>query len=244
MTDYTDALDEVGGLSNPSKMPCRCWSIPAIHCITGSKLAKQAGTVCSICYAMKGLYVMPCVQEAMDRRFRRLVEAFHEQDSYLRFKAAFITLFRHRYKSTVARLRRGQTVADDGRVFRWFDSGDLQSTTQLCLIGELAYAVPMVQFWLPTKEVGMVEDYLDAVPAVPPNLTIRLSVAAINRGESRRYAALRARSRRITFAASHEDEAKLPPDYTPCPAPLNEGKCGDCRRCWDANIPRISYLTK
>ena len=28
----------VGGLSNPGKMPCPGWSIPAIHCITAQSL--------------------------------------------------------------------------------------------------------------------------------------------------------------------------------------------------------------
>ena len=26
-----------------------------------------------------------------------------------------------------------------------------------------------------------------------------------------------------------------------CPAPKQDGKCGDCRRCWDKSIPNIAY---
>ena len=51
------ALDIVGGLSAPSKMPCSSYSISATRCVTGSKLAKIEGTVCHNCYALKGNYI-------------------------------------------------------------------------------------------------------------------------------------------------------------------------------------------
>ena len=53
---YLDALQAVGGLGKPSKMPWWSWSISATECITGSKLAEVEGTVCSGCYALKGNY--------------------------------------------------------------------------------------------------------------------------------------------------------------------------------------------
>ena len=64
-----------GGLSYPTKMPCPAWGISATRCRVGSLLAKQAGTVCSACYAMRGRYLFPAVQEALERRYRGL---FHE----------------------------------------------------------------------------------------------------------------------------------------------------------------------
>ena len=53
-------------LSNPSKMPGTCFSIPAQHCVTGSVLAKIPGSVCHDCYALKGAYIWPQVQNAME----------------------------------------------------------------------------------------------------------------------------------------------------------------------------------
>ena len=45
-----------GGLSKPSKMPGPSFNLPAVACITGSKLVKVAGSTCSGCYALKGRY--------------------------------------------------------------------------------------------------------------------------------------------------------------------------------------------
>ena len=58
----------VGGLSKPSKMPGPAYNIPAWNCITGQKLVKIPGSVCSGCYAMKNRYRFTNVREAMDRR--------------------------------------------------------------------------------------------------------------------------------------------------------------------------------
>ena len=66
------ALETVQGLSNPSKLPCHGYSIPASRCITGSKLAEIAGTICNQCYAQKGMYRFSNVQDALERRFQSL----------------------------------------------------------------------------------------------------------------------------------------------------------------------------
>ena len=50
------ALLAVGSLSDTSKMPGKSWGINADRCKTGFKLAKVAGSICSICYAQKGFY--------------------------------------------------------------------------------------------------------------------------------------------------------------------------------------------
>ena len=59
----------VGSLSDTSKMPGKSWGINADHCKTGFKLAKIAGTICSVCYAQKGFYTLyPAVKRAQDTR--------------------------------------------------------------------------------------------------------------------------------------------------------------------------------
>ena len=52
-----EALQIVGGLSKPSKMPGWAYGLPAKECKTGSKLVKVPGSVCYNCYALKGCYV-------------------------------------------------------------------------------------------------------------------------------------------------------------------------------------------
>ena len=61
-----------GKLSTPSKMPGYAYGIPAKHCPVGSALVKIKGSVCSSCYALKGRYVFPNVQNAQKIRFDSL----------------------------------------------------------------------------------------------------------------------------------------------------------------------------
>ena len=64
-----DALNIIGGsLSKPSKMPGWSIGLPAKECKTGSKLRKVKGSTCYDCYALKGCYVFPVVQDAQYRR--------------------------------------------------------------------------------------------------------------------------------------------------------------------------------
>lgn len=95
------AQEITGGLSWPSKMPCPAWGIPATRCRTGSVLARQEGTTCSECYALRGRYTFNSVQAKLEERYQGL---FHP----LWVPAMIFLIRRH---------------ADTH--FRWFDSGDL-----------------------------------------------------------------------------------------------------------------------
>ena len=57
-------------LSNTSKLGVKSISLNIIKNKTGSKLAKKKGSVCHGCYALKGCYQFPVVQEAMARRMK------------------------------------------------------------------------------------------------------------------------------------------------------------------------------
>ena len=67
-----EALELVGNLSAPSKMPCQSWSTSASRCITGAKLAKVKNSICSTCYAMRGNYRFPAVKSSHEKRFQSL----------------------------------------------------------------------------------------------------------------------------------------------------------------------------
>ena len=67
-----EALQIVGGLSKPSKMPGWAYGLPAKECKTGSKLVKIPGSVCHGCYALKGCYVFKVVQDAQYRRLKSI----------------------------------------------------------------------------------------------------------------------------------------------------------------------------
>ena len=136
-----------GGLSSPSKMPGYAYNLPAAACITGAKLVKIPGSVCSGCYALKGRYRFPNVKEAMQRRLDKL----HDP----RWIEAMVTLI------------------DKQPVFRWHDSGDIQSVQHLKNIFEVCKRTPDTAHWLPTRESRFISLMDPAV--VPKNLKIVLS---------------------------------------------------------------------
>jgi len=133
--DVDTARSIAGGLSEPSKMPCRAYSIPASRCITGSRLAEESpDSHCAHCYAKRGHYVFKDPRNAMERRFASL--------RHPPWVEAMATLI----------------ADDDRRHFRWHDSGDLQGNWHLDNIIEVARRLPWVKFWLPTREYRMVEE--------------------------------------------------------------------------------------
>jgi len=146
-----DIESSIGTLSAPSKMPCFSFSIPAKRCITGQKLRNVKNSICSKCYALKGRYVFPNVQDALEVRFQGMSDP--------QWIDKMVFMIGKREKSGF---------------FRWHDSGDLQSVAHLAAIVEIAKRLPNIQFWLPTREFSFVSEYM-ATNAIPDNLTIRLS---------------------------------------------------------------------
>jgi len=111
--------------------------------------------------------------------------------------------------------------------FRWHDSGDIQNLMHLINIVEIAEHCPNTLFWLPTKEKALVYEYERSIGTIPSNLIVRISSAMID-GEPIDYK---------HTSTVHTDQAQ----GHECKAYENEGKCGDCRACWDASIKNISY---
>jgi hypothetical protein len=107
----------VGGLSAPSKMPSYAWSISAKRCNIGSTLAKVKSSVCYNCYALKGRYMFPMVQAALERRYHAW------KDDRERWVDAMIYIM-HNKKHII-----------DTAHFRWFDSGDIQGKDKNILKG-------------------------------------------------------------------------------------------------------------
>ena len=113
-----------------------------------------------------------------------------------------------------------------GPYFRWHDSGDIQSEKHLNDIVEVAKLTPHVQHWLPTREAALVSKLKE----IPDNLTIRVSAAMVDGPRPKRF---------INTSTVHNK--LIPINSHICPAPKQEGKCGDCRACWDSAVPNVSY---
>ena len=149
----------VGGLSATGKMPCPSINLPAVACVTGSKLAKVPGTTCHGCYALKGRYRFPNVKEAMDRRLKALSDS--------RWVRAMVVLMQGR------------------KFFRWHDSGDIQSAWHLKRILEVCKQTPNTKHWLPTREAKLLA--LMDPNIIPPNLIIRLSATKVDGAASKSW---------------------------------------------------------
>ncbi len=154
-----EAWEIVGGLSRPSKMPCYAWGLPAQACRMGGKLVDIAGSVCASCYALKGRYRMPQVQNANARRLER---AAHPE-----------------WVPAMVKLVYWQAVETGVPFFRWFDTGDLQSVEMLRSIAAVAVQTPEIRHWLPTRELRIVEKYRSS-STLPANLVIRISARLVD----------------------------------------------------------------
>lgn len=207
-------------LSKTGKMPGKSWSIPASTCKIGSLLSKLENSVCSKCYAKKGSYCYPNAKNLRQNNF----------DHYLENKETFVedmkTIIQAEYLKTGV------------EYFRWFDSGDLQSTKMLEDIIRIAYLLPHIKFWLPTKERKVVEEVLSNFSkidcAVPSNLSIRLSVYMIDGSY-------------IDFEAPEMAQIKQTRVISKDREPLKEelvcsGECIPCGyACWK-NTKNVAYI--
>ncbi len=194
-----EAKQITGGLSKPSKMPGPAYGLPAQACLTGAKLVKVPGSTCSGCYALKGRYRFPNVKKAMDRRLAAL------QDP--------------RWVSGMIELIKGRPV------FRWHDSGDIQSAQHLKNIFEICKATPDTKHWLPTREAQFLK-FLDP-DVVPKNLKIVFSDH------------MNDQARGVTFWP-YTSGVSTKGGVT-CPAPKQGNQCKSCRACWDRNVKRVIY---
>jgi len=191
-----EARKITGGLSKPSKMPGPAYNLPAQACITGAKLAKIPGTVCAGCYALKGRYNFRNVRLALARRLESLK---HPQWVF------------------------AMTVLIKGEeVFRWHDSGDLQSSWHLKRIFEVCEATPETSHWLPTREAKFLPLNSDSIPK---NLIIRMSSHRIDQ-------------KPVTFWPW---TSTVSTGSFSCPASKQDNECKSCRNCWDREVANVSY---
>jgi len=200
------ATQIVQGLTSTSKMPSSSYSLPAKLCSKGGKLRKIKGSVCSTCYALKGNYKRyPKIVQAQERR----VNSINNVD----------------WVNAMIYLINNKKDIQASKVFRWHDSGDIQSLDHFEKILKVVKATPNIKHWIPTKESGIIKNYVGI--KIPSNVVIRLSGSMID-GKAPIY-------KNTSTVTTDKDKAT-------CRSFENSGKCGECRKCWDKNIKNISYL--
>lgn len=210
----------VGILSEPSKMPCKSFSLPAVRSCPSAVFGEN--TICGSCYARKGFYVWPVVQKALEARFYWAIQACLVPSLGDQFVDLLVLAIRN---EAGRQYKRGETQA----VFRVHDSGDLFSPQYAELWYRICFLCPNVKFWFPTRQWNTKNTFmiltlqkLDSLPNVavrPSALHFEDSVPCVD--------GLSAGTTASVF------------NYN-CPASEQDNKCLSCRQCWTKTIP-ISY---
>ena len=208
-----------GSLTQTSKMPCKSSSLPTEACITGSRMATMAGSICASCYADKGFYKMYAntIKPAQFARLDAVWQAMESAENASLWVSGMVSL-----------------IGAD-QYFRWHDSGDLQGLSHLELIAAVCEATPGCTHWLPTREYSTVKDYIAKYGSLPANLIVRLS--AMYPDEPVKIPASLSGIAGITASNVHSAGKSFVGER--CSAPDNNGACGSCRACWTTAV--VSY---
>ncbi len=170
------------------------------------------------CYATKGMYRFPAVKSLREKN---------------------ITDYNSDPKEWVFEMIK---TLKNAKYFRWFDSGDIQDAEMFDYILKIACSLPLCKFWLPTREIGILTDYFRQGGTLPENLNVRISADFVDQEPTKKQ--------------YFKNMAVPSPPSTLLIHPLRctvdallqwkhdetEGKCGDCRACFDKSIESISYL--
>ncbi len=153
--------EEIGGrLSYPSKMDVASWGIPATRCRIGSVLARQEGTTCGDCYALKGSFRFKGVRDVLEGNYERL----------------FNPLW------TPAMAAQWRWLGEDRA--RLFLAGDIQGVNHLLNIIRMCNAVPGTVFWMPSREVATIltvkRMLVETCLEWPTNLIDRVSASLVD----------------------------------------------------------------
>ena len=182
-------------------MPGPAYNLPASrNALQAQKLVKVPGSTCSGCYALKGRYRFGNVQKALKRRLAAL------QDP--------------RWVSGMIELIKGRPV------FRWHDSGDIQSAQHLINIFEVCKQTPETRSTGCRLARRKFLKFLDP-DVVPKNLKIVFSDH------------MNDQARGVTFWP-YTSGVSTKGGVT-CPAPKQGNKCQSCRACWDRDVKRVIY---
>lgn len=193
-----------GSLTTTSKMPCKSYSLPTEACITGFKMSKIEGSICSMCYADKGFYKM-YEKNIKPAQFSRLDSI--SSDYWVSGMVAHI---------------------GNDAFFRWHDSGDLQSLQHFEKIVSVSLETPKTRHWLPTREYSIIREYIakHGKNAIPDNLIVRLSAMYPDKPVTVPVSLQNVKN--VTVSNVHTEN----PIGKACNAPQQNGECKNCRLCW------------
>jgi Gene product 88 len=200
-----------------SKMPGPSWSLPAHRACP-----RANGTICDSCYAERGCYQYRSTVNAQDVRFNWTRECMRTPEG------------RETWISTMVDAISGQEY------FRVHNSGDMYSPAYAECWYQICQRLPDTRFWIPTRAwqqpsgpLSLFDPLLHVLRklALLPNVSVRPS--ALSFGDHA-----------PSVPGLHAGTTASQPDVfraAQCPAPLQDGHCGDCRTCWDVKDLPVSY---
>ena len=114
------------------------------------------------------------------------------------------------------------------KFFRWFDSGDIQNVFMGLNILEVCKQTPDIKHWIPTKEYKFWRQVLK-IEKLPENVCLRISSPNIDQEPLKGF---------NKTSTVHENKKAFGLE---CIAYKQDGKCLDCKACYDPKIKNISY---
>ena len=114
------------------------------------------------------------------------------------------------------------------KFFRWFDSGDIQNVFMGLNILEVCKQTPDIKHWIPTKEYKFWRQVLK-IEKLPDNVVLRMSSPNIDQEPLKEF---------NNTSTVHENKKAFGLE---CIAYKQDGKCLDCKACYDPKIKNISY---
>ena len=114
------------------------------------------------------------------------------------------------------------------KFFRWFDSGDVQDVFMALNILEVCRLTPNIKHWIPSKEYKIWRQALK-IQKLPDNVVLRMSSPNIDQEPLKEFQ---------NTSTVHENKKAFGLE---CIAYKQDGKCLDCKACYNPKIKNISY---
>lgn len=209
---------ELVKLSSTSKLGTKSWSLQALNTCPASKMPNgELVDACKGCYATFGQYNYPSAQSI--REFNLWA---WQQDNFIDEFVKALEGVSH---------------------FRWFDSGDMYSHALAVKMWHIMERTPNTKHWLPTRmhKFKKFHSVLNAMGELE-NVCVRLSSDSIM-GELVDVPITLNIDTSSTIITSDFIEGHVKVDgLFECLAPKQDGKCLDCRACYDKSINVIGYV--
>jgi hypothetical protein len=149
-------------LSEPSKMPCVGFNLPALKSCPAARVVLKEfpeDSICNECYALKGFYLFKNVAQALQNRFDFVLKSLRENKGD-KFVNDISSQIEKRYFDKHGNKKKLKNI--DTSLFRGHDSGDFFSPKYIYLWKRVCEKFPTIRFWFPTREWYR-ESQLDAL---------------------------------------------------------------------------------